>query len=969
MLELTYEARAAALERRDGLLRGVAEVSRILLAGTDLSEAMSCAAAVLGTYTGSDRVVIYRFEDAGEDSGWWVEAIWEAPGVPPLLAIHGAGPLRKRERVDVCALHQAGRPWMSHTRDLPEDQREYNEAIGTLSNAKMPVHADGLYWGFVAFSDCSGERDWSEGEIHVLEGVGAVLGAAVARARREAEHREALAAERERAAQERAVELARANEALRISSEHMCSLERLDAYLSHVLASSVPLTGAVSGRVVVAGDELRVVSVYPAGLSADQWPLVPLDCAAHDRKTFTWADTLCPDLPEDWCGWHRSSGHPRVLFLPLVVRNRTHGYVELAFRRDRQPSDVQLQVLQVLARQAALAVQLTRLAQDAQHSAVTQEQERAALERAEELGAANEALSRSIARLASHDELQDFLTGLLQESLRTSGASSGGVLLYDADRDVLRTHAAVLRGEVIDLAVDPRARKLRELRTGLGESVWRVVRQEKRIHWLDYDDRDSDDWIYAAALHEAYGHRYMAAIPMLLIDKPIGFLALSFDGPRDTLPNDLKLELCRTLAQQATLAIRLSRLAEQARQAAIAQEREDLATSRAAELSEAAAALRRTGGHLAESPELTPFVHEVLHEATRHTGAGSGALFRYDPQSDTLLIAAAVDGEVIDLDSDPRFAPLRQPVAFRMKKGWQRLLEGEPVLTDLTGAEVLPSSAIAAVHRAMGHNYSLAVPILVGARIIGCLVLWFTDAPDACKVELVQALAQQTAVAIHLSELAEQSRQAAVLAERAGFARELHDTLLQGFTGVTLQIRALLRRPPEDRDRLYRMLARIERESTEAVQEARRAVGDMRVGASSSEASSEEDLVAGMALVIAQARSATDIRLDWHVLGEPKLVSRSLSQSMQRIAGEAIRNALHHAQPQTVRVQLVFDSHQLVLSIEDDGLGFDFQHVSLTRNGHFGLLGMQERAESIGGRFHITTASRKGTRIRVEVPL
>ena len=908
---------AIGVDRRDGLLRGVAEASRILLAGPDLSQAMSSAAAVLGEYTGCDRIAIYRFKESGDDAAWYVEAIWEAPGVPSLIAIHGAGPLHKRDRADVCHLHLAGRPWMSHTRDLPEDQRRYNQAIGTLSNAKMPVYVDGAYWGFVAFSDCSSERDWSAGEIHVLESLGAVLGAAVAR--------DAIVAERAKAAQDRYVELVNANEALRRSSEHMCSLERLDVYLSNVLDACLPLTGAVAGRVALEGeadDEPRIIASRQQTDIRQPWPLVPLSCAAvggSNASAFRWAETLCPELPLGWCEWHHKSGHSRALFLPLVIRNQRLGFIELAFREGHDPSELHLQSVQVLARQAAFAVQLGRLANDAQQTAVARERERAAIERARELAEANEALSRTVARLTSHSDLNDFLLSVTQETMRTVDAASGGVFLYERASHALAARAIITRAGD-DLHVD---------------ALWECVCSEKRICWLDRDAR-----------------RSTAAIPMILDDQPIGFLALGFDTPADESPTDLRMELCRTLAQQATLAVRLSDLAEQARQTAIAKEREDLATSRATELSAAAAALRRTGGHLAESPEISSFVHEVLHEATRHTGAAIGAWFRYSAREGTLQLTSAVDDASIEINTDPRMEPLRKPVPFTSKREWRRLLEGEPVLTD-----------VSKLSTGLGCRYGLAVPVLVGSRIIGCLVLWFAIAePDVCKIELLQALAQQTAVAIHLSELAERSRDAAVLAERANLARELHDTLLQGFTGVTLQLRALLRRAPDDRKTLYETLARIEHESTQAVQEARRAVGDMRT------AGGDENLVQAIATVLENIQTPTGVNVELNTEGEHRSVPSETLQTMQRIAREATSNALRHAQPRNVHVRVSFRPGWIALSVEDDGSGFDAEQAPLAEGRHFGLLGMQERAQNAGGRYELVTAPGQGTRVHVEVP-
>jgi signal transduction histidine kinase len=431
---------------------------------------------------------------------------------------------------------------------------------------------------------------------------------------------------------------------------------------------------------------------------------------------------------------------------------------------------------------------------------------------------------------------------------------------------------------------------------------------------------------------------------MILDGDVIGYMGIAFDRDHPDPPNTVSLDLCQTLAQQATLAIRLSELAEQARAAALANERERGAEARAHELSEAAAAIRRTGHHLTASLNLTSFVQEVLREATHQTGAQSSALYRWNAEDGTL---GGVEG------SDA--APSCHDVPPEWKQNWQRLLGGEPVLSTCTNNG--------------RTEFVLAVPVLLGAQLLGLLCLSFPESkPATCKIELLQALAQQTAVAIHLRDLAGTTLRSAVLEERASLARELHDTLLQGFTGVTLQLRALLRRPPESRAESQERLARIEGEATEAVQSARRAVGDMRGGSPMFARPEPEELVADISDLIRQFKLGTEAALLWQVKGRLRELPSGVSVALLRIVREAVSNALRHAQPDTVSVTLRYESRHVHLVVHDDGCGFVVGEGLASGDGHFGLIGMRERAESVGGILTISSQPGNGATIQAQVP-
>jgi signal transduction histidine kinase len=192
--------------------------------------------------------------------------------------------------------------------------------------------------------------------------------------------------------------------------------------------------------------------------------------------------------------------------------------------------------------------------------------------------------------------------------------------------------------------------------------------------------------------------------------------------------------------------------------------------------------------------------------------------------------------------------------------------------------------------------------------------------------------------------------------ERNRLARELHDVLAHTLSGVAVELeglRATMQRDPEQSSALLDHSLQAIREG---LTETRRALQELR-------AKPLEDL--GLALAIqtlaesCASRSDFQLELDIdHNLGDHPA---EIQQSVYRIAQEALANVADHAQAQNVCVQLKQTRGQLMLSIRDDGCGFDTHNPE--NENHYGLLGMRERAERVGGTLVVESQSGKGTQI------
>jgi signal transduction histidine kinase len=120
-----------------------------------------------------------------------------------------------------------------------------------------------------------------------------------------------------------------------------------------------------------------------------------------------------------------------------------------------------------------------------------------------------------------------------------------------------------------------------------------------------------------------------------------------------------------------------------------------------------------------------------------------------------------------------------------------------------------------------------------------------------------------------------------------------------------------------------------------------------------------------LGLVTALETLAREVGAQFSMSGQPAQMQSEKALALYRIAQEALNNARHHAQADNIRVELEFDQNQATLRVCDDGIGFmpPPQLNDLTRTGHFGLMGMRERAQLVGGKVSIDASPGKGTSV------
>jgi ligand-binding sensor domain-containing protein/signal transduction histidine kinase len=205
----------------------------------------------------------------------------------------------------------------------------------------------------------------------------------------------------------------------------------------------------------------------------------------------------------------------------------------------------------------------------------------------------------------------------------------------------------------------------------------------------------------------------------------------------------------------------------------------------------------------------------------------------------------------------------------------------------------------------------------------------------------------------------------AVLAERSRIARELHDTLEQKLAGITWQLDTALVKLHETPHLIVGYLETARYMLRSAMMEARHSVWELR-----SSALENGDLLTALTVIAKEITAGTNVSAHVEIEGEKQKLPAIIEHHLLRIGQEAITNAIKHSKATDLYIRLIFENRYVILIIKDNGVGFDLDlRANAFSIGHFGLIGMEERAEKIGGDIKVSSQSMMGTEISVRVPV
>jgi signal transduction histidine kinase/ligand-binding sensor domain-containing protein len=248
----------------------------------------------------------------------------------------------------------------------------------------------------------------------------------------------------------------------------------------------------------------------------------------------------------------------------------------------------------------------------------------------------------------------------------------------------------------------------------------------------------------------------------------------------------------------------------------------------------------------------------------------------------------------------------------------------------------------------------------------------FNIAPAYYQTSWFLALCIATAAAslyllylLRVKQVAHQvrGRMEAQIAERERIARDLHDTLLQGFQGLILKFHAITKRIP-DRDPIRQDMEKTLDYGDEVLAEGRDRVRNLRTSAGAL-----RDLPTAFERVADEMRQGSSAIVKTVVEGSERELHPGVLEESYSIGREALVNALSHSQGQHVELEITYDAKQFRLRIRDNGRGIEPKILEKgRRDGHWGLQGMRERAQKIGGQLEFWSGPSSGTEVQLTVP-
>lgn len=206
-----------------------------------------------------------------------------------------------------------------------------------------------------------------------------------------------------------------------------------------------------------------------------------------------------------------------------------------------------------------------------------------------------------------------------------------------------------------------------------------------------------------------------------------------------------------------------------------------------------------------------------------------------------------------------------------------------------------------------------------------------------------------------------ESRYKAVLAERSRIAREIHDTLAQGFVALSVQLQIAGRSLSNSPEAARQHLDEAQELARTGLDDARRAIWELR-----SQSAENDDFASRLKQMAERMTAQSGLKTQIEVHGAYRPMSEAIESELLRIAQEAVTNVVRHAAASQINIQLHFSRRRVKMTIADNGRGFSAEAPSAA-DGHFGIIGMRERVQQMGGHIAVSSRPGEGTQVQVDV--
>jgi PAS domain S-box-containing protein len=366
--------------------------------------------------------------------------------------------------------------------------------------------------------------------------------------------------------------------------------------------------------------------------------------------------------------------------------------------------------------------------------------------------------------------------------------------------------------------------------------------------------------------------------------------------------------------------------------------------------------------NLVATLDLSTLLQVIMEQTEEVCSYSRASIYLYEQGSMALLASRVPGGNLTTM-----------PPSFRMQTDltgplWDNILSPAPSIIDNVhsdddpmAVELRAAVGVPATRQGTaGIKSWMGVPLQLKDRVIGLLALTHEDYGffTPRQYSLVQAIANQAAVAIENAKLYESAQQLAAVEERQKLARELHDSVSQALYGIALGAKTARTQLDRDPTRAVEPVDYVLQLAEAGLAEMRALIFELRP-----ESLEIEGLVAAMEKQVAATTARYGIKVSGEFEGEPDL-SLGDKEVFYRVAQEALHNVVKHARATEATIRL-HDNGGVVLEVSDNGIGFD---TGGSFPGHMGLISMSERAANIGASINVESQPGKGTTIRLSLP-
>lgn len=863
---------------------------------------------------------------------------WWAALSPTAAPAHSHAALREElQRLTVIAVDAA-------TNDAPDAATRRGRLIGQRLAAAQLRHPEALERTLICFSDelagvaaperlarllagvAGGYYDAAEASRPARQKVAEQLaGPTVPPPADEASWRDSLSATHAELSSQIA-ERIRAEEAQRAYAERLQRLHTIDlailsaeslsaiveislSYIERLipsLATNINLVDRINRRAIILSSTNP--TLFPAGRNLPITMLEALESLGAGQDIFI---NDLRTLPEPSPGIVEiiAMGGQSLITTPLRYRHELIGGLTIMLPEVRRFTETELSMVHEIAGSVAVAIQHRRLL----------EAEQAARER--------EAILREVAASLTLGLRQDeLLSRILAQLNRVVPCRSSAIMLLEGGEltSTAQQGNLIADGEV-ELMLQQRPR-----------SIWRVL-ETGQPHIIN-DTYHSPDWF------QSRGHAYIRAwlgVPLLVKGECLGILTIDRDEPNTFTEQDKELAL--TFANQAALAIDNLRLFT--RQQAYAGELEQAVRERTRELE----VLYGIAAAAVSNPELDSLLARALELTVGAFNCVAAAVHLIKGEEGGLQLAYVYE---------------RRPEAGA---GLRRLKGDEPRLLHplQSGAPVITvGDELPADWPGRDGLMMVVVPLRRRERRLGVFSL-ICDTGDHLAGEglpLLTTIADQLAVAVENIRLRQVTRQSAIIEERERLSRDIHDAITQAIYGIALFAEtAAGYAATGNMNKVRQSIQSIQQAADQALRELRLLLYELRT-----ERLARKGLVGALRERFQTVEHRADIAGEVHAAALDGL-SMPLEETFYRVALEALNNALRHSRAKQVDVILAIEEGHLVMSVIDDGIGFD--PATAVHAGGIGLESMQKRIGKVGGQLQLLSRPGEGTRVEARAPL